>query len=258
MLRDRSEAGQPPSGWMVLCFTDIQDSTKLWEDAHDFMQEAIGVHDWVTRSCIARFNGYEVKGGGDGFFIAFAEPQDAVRFSLTLQEELLQAAWPDGVDDRKSTATRYSSSGKLLWRGPRVRVGLHIGNPLSNMVAQTKRMDYLGPDVNVASRICDKALGGEIVASECTTAALLCGLEAAARDEACVLDNKTGLDVLRGMTLADMGEQTLRGVSSPTRLTRILPASLSGREQELEETRQEQAGRDSPSALDLGPNDYTA
>ena len=236
--------GLPPTGWMVLCFTDIQNSTRLWDEDHRFMGEAIGVHDWVVRSCLSRHGGYEVKGGGDGFFCAFRDPQDAVRFALELQEELLQAAWPAGVDDRGLTAPRYSSAGRLLWRGLRVRVGLHIGNPLSNMVAQTRRMDYLGPDVNVASRVCDQALGGEVLATEALTAALLCARSGEEMGDLsdCVI-HPGGLDALRDTTLSDLGEHPLRGVKEPMRLTRLLPTSLAGREQELAAARQAKSGQ---------------
>ena len=42
----------------------------------------------------------------------------------------------------------------------RVRIGLHIGNPVR------EGEDFFGTDVNLAARIADRALGGEVFVSE--------------------------------------------------------------------------------------------
>ena len=39
---------------------------------------------------------------------------------------------------------KYNSSGKLIWRGMRVRCGAHIGSPTCSLDPVTNRMDYLG------------------------------------------------------------------------------------------------------------------
>jgi class 3 adenylate cyclase len=86
-----------------------------------------------------------VKELGDGLMLWFADPCDAVRTGLTLQEQFEEASWDSDMP---------------LW----VRVGLHHGR-------QTRRgQDLVGHDVNVASRIVNLADSGEVLASEAAVA----------------------------------------------------------------------------------------
>eukprot|EP00906_Rhabdomonas_costata_P011353 RCo016137 len=77
-----------PQGELAFVFTDIQNSTHLWETYQD-MPLALEVHHEVVRALIRRYEGYEVKTIGDSFFVAFPHPANAVRFALQLQVELM-------------------------------------------------------------------------------------------------------------------------------------------------------------------------
>ena len=57
----------------------------------------------------------------------------------------------------------WDKKDNLIWRGIRVRMGIHTGRPLCERDPVTGRMDYFGPVVNRAARISSKAQGGEIV-----------------------------------------------------------------------------------------------
>lgn len=51
-------------------FTDVQNSTKLWDTEPDAMNEGLETHDRVLREILAKFRGYEVKTEGVGVFPA--------------------------------------------------------------------------------------------------------------------------------------------------------------------------------------------
>ena len=46
-----------PTGTVTLLFTDIEGSTRLWEDNHDGMAEAVTAHDRLIRQTIAAHHG---------------------------------------------------------------------------------------------------------------------------------------------------------------------------------------------------------
>eukprot|EP00817_Percolomonadidae_sp_ATCC50343_P007818 CAMPEP_0117431712 /NCGR_PEP_ID=MMETSP0758-20121206/11252_1 /TAXON_ID=63605 /ORGANISM="Percolomonas cosmopolitus, Strain AE-1 (ATCC 50343)" /LENGTH=111 /DNA_ID=CAMNT_0005221007 /DNA_START=234 /DNA_END=565 /DNA_ORIENTATION=+ len=55
--------------------------------------------------------------------------------------------------------------GDIIWRGIRVRIGMHIGEPLIMKDPTTHRLDYFGPVVNKAARVEGCADGGEVCVS---------------------------------------------------------------------------------------------
>jgi len=61
-----------PRGTVTLLFTDIEGSTRLWEERPDEMRAALAQHDEILRSAIEGNHGYVFATGGDGFAAAFA------------------------------------------------------------------------------------------------------------------------------------------------------------------------------------------
>ncbi len=58
--------------------------------------------------------------------IAFDSPSDACWFACTTQQQLLQALWPEEILTEKDTPeTEVAFDGHVIWRGPRVRIGIH-------------------------------------------------------------------------------------------------------------------------------------
>jgi adenylate cyclase len=105
----------------------------------------------MTRSCglrIKRFDGYEVKTEGDAFMVAFGRPQMALEWCMACQTELLGATWPDDLLRHEKAAALSSPTGMLLYRGLRVRMGLHCGEPERRDDPVTGRSDYFGGMVN--------------------------------------------------------------------------------------------------------------
>src|SRR5690242_17853985 len=69
---------QVPSGVTTFLFTDIEGSTRLWEQEPEKMPLALARHDGIVRAAIERHRGQVVKMSGDGVHAAFGDPADAV------------------------------------------------------------------------------------------------------------------------------------------------------------------------------------
>ena len=93
---------------------------------------------------------------------------DAIHFSLKVQTGLLQVEWPENTPIMNSLSCRpvlTPHATSWLWRGLRVRMGIHIGCPEMVFSNETMRGDYSGRSVNFAARVAGFARGGEIVLS---------------------------------------------------------------------------------------------
>jgi predicted ATPase/class 3 adenylate cyclase/DNA-binding NarL/FixJ family response regulator len=133
--------GDLPAGTVTFLFTDIEDSTRLWEEMPEKMAVALEVHDGIVRGTIERHGGYVFATGGDGFCAAFSTAPDAAEAAVEIQQKLLA-----------------DSAGVPF----RVRIGLHTGE------ATERNRDYFGPEVNRAARLMSTAHGGQIVVSDTT------------------------------------------------------------------------------------------
>ena len=67
-----------PSGTVTFLFTDIEGSTKLWEEHPDAMRQALARHDALLRHAIESNEGVVFKTVGDAFCAAFAIPSEAL------------------------------------------------------------------------------------------------------------------------------------------------------------------------------------
>ena len=122
-------------------FTDIVGSTNLVEVLGDAAWENVLTwHDTAMRELFAANCGQEVKQVGDGFFVAFDHPGEAVECAIGIQRKLAQHRSESGF-------------------APQVRIGLHVTQ------ATRKGEDYAGMGVHTAARIGALAGGGEILAS---------------------------------------------------------------------------------------------
>ncbi|MBN1433177.1 adenylate/guanylate cyclase domain-containing protein, partial [Candidatus Fermentibacterales bacterium] len=60
-----------PGHQIVFLFTDIEGSTRKWQEHQDSMPEALSEHDRIVLSCISEFGGRRVKHTGDGVMAVF-------------------------------------------------------------------------------------------------------------------------------------------------------------------------------------------
>jgi class 3 adenylate cyclase len=130
----------PPSGTLTFLFTDIEGSTRLWENNAPAMQAALARHDELLRDAIEERGGYVFKTVGDAFCAAFPTVPDALEAALEIQRRLLSSEW--------------EQTGPL-----RVRMALHTG------AAVERDGDYFGPPVNRVARLLSAAHGGQVLLS---------------------------------------------------------------------------------------------
>ncbi len=189
MSTDGAQLDSPsdqPVGRVALVFTDIQGSTEAWERLGDAYQAVLGAHNSAMRRAIASCSGYEVKTEGDAFMVAFHRAGDAVRFCMTAQRELAGVVVTD--------------TGEPV----RVRMGVHVGEPICEQDPVTGRMDYFGPMVNRSARVSSAAHGEQTLITESARA-----------------DAGSELDACR---VVDLGKHRLKGLERLEHLYEITPA----------------------------------
>ncbi len=134
-----------PTGTLTFLFTDVEGSTRLWEEHSTAMRPVMARHDALLTEVFAQYDGVVVRprGEGDSLFAVFVRASDAVAAALAGQRALAAEDW-DTV-------------------GPlRVRMGLHTGE------ADLREGDYYGSAVNRCARIRAAGHGGQILVSNAT------------------------------------------------------------------------------------------
>jgi class 3 adenylate cyclase len=110
-----------PSGTMTLLFTDIEGSTRLWEEHRASTSEALQRHDNILREVIAATGGIIFATGGDGFSAAFQRVPHALEAALRSQVNLSKENWDPPLQVRMAIHT-----GEVEQRGDD-----HFGPPLN-------------------------------------------------------------------------------------------------------------------------------
>jgi adenylate cyclase len=148
-LADWAEVERPdlarvtPDGRVVILFSDIEESTALNERIGDrAWVRLIGAHDKLVSGLVRRRSGHVVKSQGDGYMIAFARAEEAVRCGVDIQHALHKNAKRKPHEDI------------------RVRIGIHMGRSVR------RGDDLFGRNVAMAARVAAQAVGGEILVSQ--------------------------------------------------------------------------------------------
>ncbi len=139
-----------PTGVLTFLFTDVVDSTAMWEKAPDLMEAALARHDAIIEKAVLDHGGLLLKhkGEGDSTFCVFVSAADAVAGAVSARRALTQEPWHE-----RARIT--------------VRMGLHSGESI------LRGRDYFGRTINRAARVRAVAVGDQIVLSG--AAALLAG-----------------------------------------------------------------------------------
>lgn len=160
----------------AIMFVDLASFTLLAEAMGDLKAaEIVSRFAEMVRVANIRCHGRVVKQIGDGFMIVFPECYSAVSAALELQH-------------RATTEPQF----------PAIRVGLHYGPVLY------REGDYLGSNVNIASRLAERADRHQILVS------------AAVRDRARELE---------GVEWTRIGRQRLKGLAAEVELFEPRPAA---------------------------------
>src|SRR5215208_3850030 len=82
-----------PSGTVTFLFTDIEGSTKLWEQHPQEMLAAHARHNQILRKAIESNQGYVFQVIGDAFCAAFHTAGEAIRAAIKTQTRLKAVNW---------------------------------------------------------------------------------------------------------------------------------------------------------------------
>jgi predicted ATPase/class 3 adenylate cyclase len=139
--------GQPRllDGVVTFVLTDVEGSTRMWEQSPDLMMRALDHHDEVIDEAVGAHEGVSVKprGEGDSRFLVFGDAFDALQAITRIQTRLASIDW-------------------VTPRPMRIRAALHTGT------ADLQLGDYYGSTVNRAARLRAIAHGGQTVMSRST------------------------------------------------------------------------------------------
>jgi len=122
---------------LVFFFTDIEGSTRLWEEHASVMMDVIARHDDILRRQVEAWGGKVIAHTGDGIGAAF-EGGEPLTCALETQKHFAAEPWGE--------------IGEL-----RIRVGLHAGE------AERHAGSYFGLAVSCTARVMSAAWGGQIL-----------------------------------------------------------------------------------------------
>lgn len=173
----RSAPARLPSGSVTFLLADVVDSTGLLQQLGDDYARLLTDLRRLIRVAVRRSGGQEVDARGDEFFAVFKHAPSAVAAAIEVQRSLSAHAWPADA-------------------AVRVRVGLHSGRP------SLTDAGYVGLAVHAVNRICNVAVGGQILISAATVSA-------------------AGDAWPSHATYAGIGSRELRGVREPVTLFEV-------------------------------------
>lgn len=127
-------------GTLHFLFSDIEGSTKLWDENPNGMGDALQAHDLAIREAVDAFDGSVFKHTGDGFAAVFDRAVDALWAAAGAQRALSEIWVADGVSLN-------------------ARMAVHSGP------AQERDQDYFGPSLNRAARLMGAGHGGQVLCS---------------------------------------------------------------------------------------------
>jgi DNA-binding NarL/FixJ family response regulator/class 3 adenylate cyclase len=159
-------------------FSDVEDSSGLADRLGDGYPAVLTEVRDLQRRAVVDAGGREVDCRGDELFSVFPDPESAATAALEIQLGLTGRPWPDG-------------------ERVQVRIGIHTGE------AEWTDGGFVGIDVHRASRICQAAHGGQVLASADAASSLR-------------------------STVRELGEYEFHGLREPERIYQLVADDLPG------------------------------
>ena len=130
-----------PTGTVTFLFTDMEGSTRLWENYPEAMKNALARHNAILSGAIAGRNGLVFRTVGDAYCAVFLGAPEAVAAALDAQRWLYREQWatPEPI---------------------RVRMAIHTGT------VETQEGEYIGPPLNRVARLLNLGHGGQTLVSQ--------------------------------------------------------------------------------------------
>ena len=134
-----------PSGTVTFLYTDIEGSTRLWQEKPEAMALANARHDAILQEAIEANHGYIFQIVGDSFTAAFHNARDGLQAVVAAQRGLQTEVW--------------DKTGAI-----KVRMGLHTG--AAEIASDGKYEGYT--TVASAQRVMSVAHGGQVLLTQTT------------------------------------------------------------------------------------------
>jgi predicted ATPase/class 3 adenylate cyclase len=134
-----------PTGTVTFLFTDIEGSTRIWQEKPEAMSSANARHDAILREAIESNNGYIFQIVGDSFSAAFHNANDGLQAVVAAQSGLQTEDW--------------GNTGAI-----KVRMGLHTG--AAEISSDGKYEGYT--TIASAQRVMSAAYGGQVLLTQTT------------------------------------------------------------------------------------------
>jgi class 3 adenylate cyclase len=151
--------GQTYSRPTTVLFTDIVGSTRLQATLGDRKwAELLTEHLRIVRAAIDRWHGFENDTAGDGFYVTFSDPAQAIRCGL----EVVDAVRPLGIEIRAGAHLGECSVVDQKCSGLTVSIGSRVAKragPSQLLVSQAAR-DHVADDDLVFTKVGRRKLKG--------------------------------------------------------------------------------------------------
>jgi class 3 adenylate cyclase len=169
--RHPGETGE--AAFHTIMFTDMEESTAMTQRLGDeAAQSMIRHHDLIVGTALFAKNGRQVKHTGDGIMASFSTASAALECAISIQRAFSEH---NALNPHEQV---------------NVRIGINAGEPVA------EGDDLFGTAVQLASRVCQRAVPGEILTTD-VVRQLVAG---------------------KGFLFADKGEAELRGFEDAVRV----------------------------------------
>jgi len=136
-----------PTGAVTFLMSDIEGSTALLLVLGDRYRSLLTDARRIAHTAVRRAGGWEIDARADEYFAVFRHAPEAIQAAVTIQREVRDHAWTDGV-------------------AVRMRMGIHGGRPT------LEGGSYVGVSVHTVARICGAAQGGQILISRASVTSI--------------------------------------------------------------------------------------
>ncbi len=132
-----------PSGTVTFLLTDVEGSTRRWDQNPAAMRQAMAAHDAIIGSLVGEHGGTQVESGreGDSVLAVFTRASDAVASAVAMQRAFSDQAWPDRAEVH-------------------IRIAIHSGE------AELRAGHYYGPAVYRCARLLATGHGDQVLLTQ--------------------------------------------------------------------------------------------
>jgi len=171
------DAPSPARVTILFIFIERWQHLLNWSERNPVRQMVLAdtkkLYNLHVRAALHAHGGYEVEGEDGCFVCAFGTPEEAVEFSVRLQNGLSQAGWNPELLRSKHCCRINNQEGDVVLAGPRSKIGMCTSDAEHAQPSpRTGKMEYFGPIMNHAARVASTAYGGQVLLHEATNEAL--------------------------------------------------------------------------------------